>query len=935
MSEREGAPEESAAGAIGVLTVDRSLVVRTWSPWLETATGLLAKDVRGRALRDVIPDLDARGLLERFQRVLETGEVQVLAPAFHQYLIPCSPRLPSDHFAHMQQRVTLGALREGDTVVGVMATLEDVTARVDAERALARDLRSTDPDTRRQASERLASAQALHAPRAFTEVLRDGDWRVRRDAIQGMNRHASRDLLSSLMLSLREEHHDFNVLSSALQLLSRTDVDVVRPLAELLEEGHADVRIQAALALGEHPHPAARKALIQALADPDINVRFHAIESLGRLRATEAVEPLAAIAESREFYLAFAAIDALVRIADPGVTRRLLPLLNNDALAVPVAEALGVFGGGEVVGPLVGVLDRPAAPVSSVVKAVATLYGTYESHYGGGAYIVAEFQAALTPAGARQILDALPIATKEELRSLVLLLGWIEGPDAARALTQLLGRPDLRADVIEALVRHGGSVVDVLLEQLHAEDQEVRHAAVIALGRLGDARATGPVCRLLDNERSLTIAAAAALASIGDQAAFEPLLRLLSDLDPAVRQAAIGALNSLGHPDMARRMRTLLGSMDTASRESAVRIAGYFGYRECADAVFTACADEAEPVRRAALEQVSLFDERRALPVLLESVRRDTPRARASAATALGRVTADAARMALEDALSDADPWVRYFAARGLGQHRHQDSLDVLAGVASTDHAPHVRLAALETIGRIDGPRATGLLARYAADDVAIEIAVAAIGALGHVSDGSATTLLRGALRAGERERRAAAARALADRGGREGVEALAWAASAEAQEEVAAVAFDGLGRIGAGSTSARSEAIDALIELTADPGRRELAIATLSRVCGRDLDRIAGALNHESVEVRRAMIQVLTRARHGDAVLHVRQALEDKDAVVREAAITALDRVGVRGLSARLAAIAAADPEAAVRRAAAAVLLRQSSKEGDGGARA
>lgn len=934
MSELDGAPGACAAG-IGVLTVDRALLVRTWSPWLESATGLLAEDVRGRALGDVVPDLDARGLLARFRRVLESGEAQVLAPAFHHYLIPCSPRPPSDNFAHMQQRVTLGALREGDAVVGVMATVEDVTARLDAERALARDLRSRDPDVRRQASARLASAEALHAPRAFTDVLRHADWQVRRDAVLGMNRHASRDLLSSLIVSLREEHHDFNVLSSALQLLSRTDVDVVHPLAELLGDGNADVRIQAALALGEHPHPAARAALVRALADTDVNVRFHAIESLGRLRATEAVEPLAAIAESRVFYLAFAAIDALVRIADPGVTRRLMPLLNDDALAVPVAEALGVFGGGEVVGPLVRVLDRPAAPVSSVVKAVATLYATYEHHYGGGAYIVAEFQAALTPAGARQILDALAHATREELRPLVLVLGWIEGPAVERALTRLLGRPDLRADVIEALVRHGGSVVDVLLDQLQVDDEEVRLAAVIALGRLGDARAAGALCRLLGSERTLTIAAASALGSIGDQGAFEPLLRLLSDLDPAVRQAAIGALNSLGHPGMAGRMQALLGSTDTASRESAVRIAGYFGYRECADAVFRACADAAEPVRRAALEHVSLFDERRALPVLLESVRRETPRARASAATALGRVRGDAGRAALEEALSDADPWVRYFAARGLGQHGHQHSLDALADVASTDHAPHVRLAALEAIGRIDGPRASGVLARYAADDVATEIAAAAIGALGHVSDASATTILRSALRAGEEARRTAAARALADRGGREGVEALAWAASAETQEDVAAVAFDGLRRIAAGSTPARSEAIDALIELTADPGRRELAVATLAGVCAKDLDRIVGALNHDSLEVRRAMIQVLTRARHGDAVLHVRRALDDTDPVVREAAIIALDRVGARGLSARLAAMAAGDPEPGVRRAAAAVLSRQSGKEEDGGARA
>ena len=122
---------------IGVLTVDASLTVRTWSEWLESATGIPAAAACGRALADVVPDAGARGLLDRFTRVLESGQAQVLAPAFHHYLIPCAPRTPSPNFERMQQLVTLGALREGDRVVGVMATIEDVT-RAARRRARAR-----------------------------------------------------------------------------------------------------------------------------------------------------------------------------------------------------------------------------------------------------------------------------------------------------------------------------------------------------------------------------------------------------------------------------------------------------------------------------------------------------------------------------------------------------------------------------------------------------------------------------------------------------------------------------------------------------------------------------------------------------------------------------------------------------------------------------
>ena len=42
-----------------------------------------------------------------------------------------------------------------------------------------------------------------------------------------------------------------------------------------------------------------------------MNVQFHVIEALGRLRATEARDALVKIAERRDFFLAFPALQAL------------------------------------------------------------------------------------------------------------------------------------------------------------------------------------------------------------------------------------------------------------------------------------------------------------------------------------------------------------------------------------------------------------------------------------------------------------------------------------------------------------------------------------------------------------------------------------------------------------------------------------------------
>ena len=919
--------------AVGVLTVDGSLRVRTWSAWLETVSGIRARDACGRLLEEVIPDLDRRGLLARFSRVLETGEAQVLAPAFHHYLIACPPRSASPYFQFMQQLVTLGPLREHDRVAGVMATVEDVTARLDADRTLAAELQSPDPAIRQRATARVAGADAGSAASGgFSQLLRHHSWQVRRGAVHGIARNASSELVASLLESLRREHRDFNVLSSALQLLAMIDIDVAGPLAELLRNADPDLRIQAAHALGEQTSPSAIPPLLAALDDSDPNVRFHAIESLGRLQSSEAVDSLATIAESRDFFLAFPAVEALARIDDPRVAPRLVPLLEDDALCAPVAEALGRLGNGDMTRALAVALNRPGTPVAAIATAVFKLYETYERRYAGGAYIVSEFQAALTSVGAQRLLDTLRAAAKDELRSMVVLLGWVESPAVVRALTELLGRADVATDVVEALVRHGSAVAQSLIEQLRSDDDEARLAAVMALGRVGDSRATEPLTELLEEDRILAIAAAGALASIGDSRAFEPLLALLGHPDPTVRQAITAALNSLGHPEMGGRIGPLLRDRDPHIRESAVRIAGYFGYPSCADAVFECCRDEEEAVRRAALEHAPYVGETLALPVLLRALTGDTPRARAAAATALGQVAVPEARAALIGALADGDAWVRYFAARALGAHGDRAALDPLGRIAAADSTPYARIAALEAIGAIDGAQAAELLLPHA-EDADPAIAAAALAALGRVTDARVMPSLTRALRSADAQRRHAAVLALSRRGGSDAVASLRWTMETETNPQVAQGALDGLVRLGGLVAPGWEEAIDAMVDLTADAGRRAAALDALSRVPAARLDRISQGLVHPIRTVRRSTIEALTRMKHPAASRRVRQALDDEDPVVREAAVIALDRIGARGVARKLAALAASDPVVAVRRAAGVALSRQTDPEGEGGA--
>src|SRR5688572_2050491 len=109
----------SAARAVGVLTTDKEFSIRTWDAWLEQATDISAAAARGKVLHKLFPEIVSRGLLQSLDRVLQSGVVEVLAPAFHHYLIACKPEHPSKRFDKMQQRVTIAPLREEDRIVGL------------------------------------------------------------------------------------------------------------------------------------------------------------------------------------------------------------------------------------------------------------------------------------------------------------------------------------------------------------------------------------------------------------------------------------------------------------------------------------------------------------------------------------------------------------------------------------------------------------------------------------------------------------------------------------------------------------------------------------------------------------------------------------------------------------------------------------------------
>ena len=193
------------ARRIGIFTTNRRLVITSWDAALASMTGIAAADAIGHPLTEVVPDLEARGLLRIIEDTAKTGAPTVLAPAFHKYLVPAPTQIPSSRYDRMQQRAGVAALLEDGRPAGLVVTVEDVTERLELEHQLATDLRTGDSPARLRAIERLKVLSPVEGLGPLPAAMGDEDWQVRRSAVQALAARRDPALVDALVSALRED----------------------------------------------------------------------------------------------------------------------------------------------------------------------------------------------------------------------------------------------------------------------------------------------------------------------------------------------------------------------------------------------------------------------------------------------------------------------------------------------------------------------------------------------------------------------------------------------------------------------------------------------------------------------------------------------------------------------------------------------------------
>ena len=129
------------AAPFGILVTDERLKILFANDWFRRCVGDSTNQFAGQQLFDAFPDVLDRGF-DRYYRDALSGQTRILSHRFHKYLVPMAPCADGTGFEQMQQSARISPLIDGESIVGTVSVIDDVTERVSRETELDRQIES-------------------------------------------------------------------------------------------------------------------------------------------------------------------------------------------------------------------------------------------------------------------------------------------------------------------------------------------------------------------------------------------------------------------------------------------------------------------------------------------------------------------------------------------------------------------------------------------------------------------------------------------------------------------------------------------------------------------------------------------------------------------------------------------------------------------------
>ncbi len=504
----------------------------------------------------------------------------------------------------------LGDLRAFDLLRQALLSGDEAT-RCAAAEALGRlrDARAVellfdalDDDVPRVRSAAAASLARLGmTPARLMATLDAPNISLRTEALRLLGRLSDAATLPAVAAQTREGEPLPVRLAAVAALGRRRDPEAVPVLVHLLSAREPTMRMQVVSALGEIGDAQSITALLPLLRDPDAAVVGKVVTALSRTKAPSAVTPLLAALQHPDWRVRAAVARHLEAWEDARIPPALAAALEDTSALVRFYARQSLLK----LGVAPDTLLRPAlgqGPPRGWYGAYATLH-------------------ELAPESVRDELRRSLDAPDPKTRALAAALArGYPDPDTLVLLWQRLDaetRFTVRWWLVRALADFGEAAREGAMKRARSKNPRLRADAMRVLGWLPANRESQSILRegLADVENQVRSAAVEALGRIGDASALAPLLARQSGAFTIAPDELMDALLACGESGRAVLRRAVAGS-EPAIRALLLQRLGADGHPDALPLLLEGLRDASPLVRQAARQGLARQSDERAAQAL-------------------------------------------------------------------------------------------------------------------------------------------------------------------------------------------------------------------------------------------------------------------------------------------------------------------------------
>ncbi|HWD18646.1 MAG TPA: HEAT repeat domain-containing protein [Verrucomicrobiae bacterium] len=386
---------------------------------------------------------------------------------------------------------------------------------------LLRAMRDHQAEVRQTAISRLKDAASERVQSALAGALRDSDAGVRSRAARALESCPWRP-------TEREDEVWLAIARGKLTHAASFGSIAIKPLETVYQNGPYNLQVGAIEALGSIPDDRVLKLLLRALKSADHTVCFAAITALMNAGGPGMETELAPLLKHKDARIRVAAVEALAKLDPQRQGEPLRALLRDPSWDVrcAVASALSKINDPPTVDALIAALQDSNGDVRA---AIASALGRLRDARAIGPLVLAlkdsDTNVRKMAAGALALIDPEWADTEAarhvaaQLRTALNSPDWFVRRAAALALEQMGENKGKNSQELNEVAtparRRQLAVISVFEELLRDADSDLRLAAALSLGKLGEARTRSA------------------------------LMTALTDTDEAVRRVATEALEHL------------------------------------------------------------------------------------------------------------------------------------------------------------------------------------------------------------------------------------------------------------------------------------------------------------------------------------------------------------------------------------------------------